>query len=570
MQDGVSQTFRAVDPGQDVPAMVRVIPLRVLGAAASAMESDVEKAASIVHKNLVDVLMVGREGEFYFIATEAMDGQTLREFIDSKRADGFGVSFKSAFNLIAHVTNGLEKAQAVMPHGALSPASIWVGKSGRVKVANLGLARTFPALARPGGKADQLYLAPEVALGGPPSAAGDVFALGAILYEVLTGRSPAGTLIPSSQMNPEIPPDVDRVIARAMQRAPTSRFASAREFRNALSAVLAGQGVSPSDDAIPAATARPTPGQAAASAAAAASSGVSLSGEPARLTLGKSFNVMEAAGAADDNQERWLIQKDKLDFGPYSLAQIKTQIESGEIRGDHMIVDSDSGARKKVKDFPGLQEFTKHAERRLEQQRRARAEKAHETVEKKKSMATFVVVGAAVVLVLGALGVYIWSRKAAGGGQLASREEEIEVDAFLKEVKINFATAHVAKRTAGGQHRAAGGGGDAEFNNDMNIGDVTKAGGGEDILDDGVIQKVMMGNYRSLVPCVLQERHRTPGLSDMNIDFVVRGTGKVSAVKVNGQRSGAFPSCVLSRMQNFGFPKFNGSKTIASWSMSMR
>jgi hypothetical protein len=358
-----------------------------------------------------------------------------------------------------------------------------------------------------------------------------------------------------------------------MQRAPSSRFASARDFRNALSAVLAGQGVSPSDDALPAATGRPTPGPAlspAAGVTAAASSGVNLTGEPARLTLGKSFNVMEAAGAADDNQERWLIQKDKLDFGPYSLAQVKTQIESGEIRGDHMIVDSDSGARKKVKDFPGLQEFTKHAERRLEQQRRARAEKAHETVEKKKSMATFVVVGAAVVLVLGALGVYVWSRKASDGGQLASREEEIEVDAFLKEVKINFATAHVAKRTASGQHRAAAGGGDAEFNNDMNIGDVTKAGGGEDILDDGVIQKVMMGNYRSLVPCVLQERHRTPGLSDMSIDFVVRGTGKVSAVKVNGQRGGAFPSCVLSRMQNFGFPKFNGSKTIASWSMSMR
>jgi hypothetical protein len=56
----------------------------------------------------------------------------------------------------------------------------------------------------------------------------------------------------------------------------------------------------------------------------------------------------------------------------------------------------------------------------------------------------------------------------------------------------------------------------------------------------------------------------------VNIDFVVRGSGKVSAVKVNGQRGGPFPGCVLSRMQGFGFPKFNGTKTIASWSMSMR
>jgi len=104
----------------------------------------------------------------------------------------------------------------------------------------------------------------------------------------------------------------------------------------------------------------------------------------------------------------------------------------------------------------------------------------------------------------------------------------------------------------------------------MNIGDVTKSGGGDETLDDNVIQRVMMGSYRSLVPCIMQEKHRSPGLSDVSIDFVVRGSGKVSAVKVNGQRGGAFPGCVLGRMQSFNFPRFNGSKTIASWSMSMR
>jgi hypothetical protein len=68
----------------------------------------------------------------------------------------------------------------------------------------------------------------------------------------------------------------------------------------------------------------------------------------------------------------------------------------------------------------------------------------------------------------------------------------------------------------------------------------------------------------------MAEKHKEPGLSDIALDFVVRGTGKVSAVKVNGQRGGPFASCVLGRMQSFGFPKFNGNKTVASWSMSMR
>ena len=173
---------------------------------------------------------------------------------------------------------------------------------------------------------------------------------------------------------------------------------------------------------------------------------------------------------------------------------------------------------------------------------------------------------------LGGIALYVLSRKDTDGGKLASREEEAEVDAFLKDVKINFAKASVAKKGAGGAHHASSGGGanDAEFTNDMNLGDATKAGVGDESLDDEVIQKVMMGNYRSLVPCIMAERHKEPGLSDISLDFVVRGTGKVSAVKVNGQRGGTFAGCLLSRMQNFGFPKFNGGKTIASWSMSMR
>ena len=85
-----------------------------------------------------------------------------------------------------------------------------------------------------------------------------------------------------------------------------------------------------------------------------------------RSTFGRSFNLAEVAGGAvDDAQERWLIQKDRLDFGPFSLAQIRAQIQRGEIIGEHMIVDSDTGARKKVKDFPPLREFTKSAERTL-------------------------------------------------------------------------------------------------------------------------------------------------------------------------------------------------------------
>ena len=558
--DAASQTYRATDLGQGTPAAVRVVPLRAVGGNGAQLEADVEKASAVVHKNLIEVLMVGRETDFYFIATELLDGQTLREFVDGKRAEGRGVSFRGACNLITHVANALEKAATFMPHGGLNPASVWINKAGRVKVADLGLPRTLPSLGRRGapvGTPDTIYVAPEVLAGGPPSPAADVYALGVILYEVLAGRPPSAPLRPASQLAADAPAGVDDIISRATQRAPEARFTSVVELRQAVVSLGGAEGAASAGDI------RSSTQMTVQAATQPAPEG--------RLTLGKSFNVAEAAGgAADDSQERWLIQRDKLDFGPFSLAQIRAQIERGEIVGDHMIVDSDTGARKKVKDFPSLREFTKVSERRLEQQRRARAEHTHEATEKRKSMATVLIVGVALAAVGGGMAVYLMSRKAADGGQLASREEEAEVDSFLKDIKLNFASAHVAKRGAG-HHGGGGGGGDAEFNNDINVGDVSKGGGGGDeSLDDRVIQRVMMGNYRSLVPCIMQEKHKNPGLFDVSIDFVVRGTGKVSAVKVNGQRGGAFPGCVLGRMQAFNFPRFNGAKTIASWSMSMK
>lgn len=566
-QDAVSQTYRATDANRRGPAAVRIISMRALGPSAAQLVTDVENASALVHKNLIEVLSAGREADSFFIATELLDGQTLREFIDNKRNEGRNVSFKGACNLITHVANGLERAAGFMPHGGLNPTAIWVNKAGRVKVGELGLGRTVPALARrgaPNGSPDTVYVAPEVLAGAPPSSASDVYSLGILLYEVVTGQLPSSPFKPMTQAAAGVPPVADAILAKTFSRDPAARFASPMELREALAAALAGG----TPNLGPAAETGQPPG-APRQAAVQQAQTEPPSAPPPRSSLGRSFNVAEAAGGAiDEAQERWLIQKDRLDFGPFSLAQVRAQIQRGEIIGEHMIVDSDTGARKKVKDFPALREFTKTSERHREQNRRAAAEQRQESVDKKKKTVTVLFTLVLLVAAVGLVGVFVWTRKADEGTKLASRSEDAEVDAFLKDVKVSFQKAQVAKRGSGGHHAGGGKADDAEFNNDSNFGDASKyASAGDETLDDGVIEETMMHHYRGLVPCLMSERKHNPGLSEMSLDFVVRGNGKVSAVKVNGQKGG-FASCVLSRMPTF--PKFNGSKTIASWSMSMR
>jgi hypothetical protein len=596
---------------------VRVIPMRVLGASAAQLETDIENASALVHKNLVEVLTVGREADFFFIATELLDGQTLREFIDGKKAEGRTVSFRGACNLITHIANGLERAASTMPHGGLNPATIWVNKAGRVKVADLGLARTLPSLARrgiPDGGPEHAYMAPELLAGGTPTLASDAYALGVILFEVLTGRLPSPPLRIAGGGS-DAPAGIDAFIAKALARDPAARFHSPMDLRQGLATLQAGvsNGVSsvgpapaaPAAQHRPAATftaqqpqapsaehawsqaqasaeaqhqqAQYAQAQAAAAQAQAAAAAqaaqqqqqdASASANGSRSTFGKSFNLAEVAGGAvDEAQERWLIQKDRLDFGPFSLAQIRAQIQRGEIIGEHMIVDSDTGSRQKVKDFAPLRDFARHSERQIEMNRRAHAEIKHEKSEKAKRAFTFAVVSIALVAVAGGAFWYVHTRKDADKTTLAERSEDAEIDAFLKDVKLSFQKASTVKH---GGHKGGGSvAGDGDFSNDANFGDASKHGsGGDELLDDAVIEETMMKHYRGLVPCLMQERHKNPGVSEMSVDFVVRGTGKVSAVKVNGQKSGSFANCVLGRMPTF--PKYNGNKTIASWSMSMR
>jgi hypothetical protein len=541
---GEAELYRASDAQSGAEVAVYVLTLATT--ARALMERELAKAQRLPpHKNLALLVAVTAHGSRLLVAHEWPEGHTLRQVVDAQRAKGGTIDAARAGTLLGHVGAALEHASAQLAHGSLNPDNIWISSSGRVRVTDLGMGAALPALARGGGPAGApggLYLAPEVARGGPATPASDVYALGAVLFEMLTGAPPVPPLQPPSRTHATVPQAVDAVVGRALLPSPAGRYPAPADMLRALGAALAEASARPAG----------TPSPAAA-------------GIAARDTGGRPFDVAAAAGLSQD-EARWLVQKDKLDFGPFSLAQVKAQIAEGVFRGDNLIVDMDSGARQKILEHPQLSDFSRDAERRLEHTRRVQAEHAHQHVERKKGRAFKLIIGAALLVVGGGLSLYLSQRQAADESELASRVGDADVEAFLKGVKVDFPSS---KRPTTRRAARGGGSGADPFSTTTNLGDVTQ-GGADNVLSDRIIQSVMMGNYRKLVPCIMDARRKNPGLSDMDLEFIVTGAGKVSAVKVNGEQGGSFAGCVLARMQSFNFPKYDGSKTIASWSMSVR
>ena len=424
-EEGGSELYQAQDSQGGAAVALRVFSATEM--TRTVVETDLGKAAQVSHKNLATLVAWGLEGDRIYVATEATDGPSLRQILDAKRREGSVIGLTHAHVLLGHVGNALDRVHSTLVHGGVNPSAIRVTSAGRVKLTDLGLSRALPALARRGGadfNSQGVYLAPEVAAGEELSPSADVYSLAAILYEMLTGHAPASPLWPPSQVNSAVPPAVDAVVARGMAPLSETRFSRPKELLDALGAVLASMagGVQPA--------------------------AVQPKAPSARLSMGKSFSVADAVRLTEE-YERWLIQKDKLDYGPFSLAQVMAQMEKGIFNGDDIIVDVDSGDRQKIRENPQLVEFTRLTERRLEAQRRAQAEQAHEHVERKKGRWTIFIIGSAVVALAAGLAWFIHQRVAAKDDVLASRVSEADVDAFLKDVKIL-----VSGTPAGGRRQA--------------------------------------------------------------------------------------------------------------------
>jgi eukaryotic-like serine/threonine-protein kinase len=197
-------------------------------------------ASRLSHPNVVRVYDAGEAGDRLFIVMEYVAGSTL--------ADCGTLSHGEAVRLVRQACSGLQHAHdAGLVHRDIKPANLLLGDDGVLKIADFGIARAADAtqLTQQGtilGTA--AYLAPEQAAGETVGPAADIYALGAVLYELLTGRPPhpagslaelgeaqrAGAITPPRDLAPSVPPAIEAAVMRALAREPRFRPASAAEF----------------------------------------------------------------------------------------------------------------------------------------------------------------------------------------------------------------------------------------------------------------------------------------------------------------------------------------------------
>jgi beta-lactam-binding protein with PASTA domain/predicted Ser/Thr protein kinase len=214
---------------------------------------EAEAAAGLQHPNVVAVFDRGEVDGTYYIAMQYLEGRTLKQLIDA------GLTPEQAVGLIRQVLEGARFAHRHgVVHRDLKPQNVIVDADGKATVTDFGIARAGVSEITQAGSVmgTPHYLSPEQAQGFDVTAVSDLYSIGVMLYEALTGRVPfeADSAVaiamkqvsqapqrPSS-INPQISPALDAVVMRALEKEPGNRFQSADAFIAALDAALKDPG----------------------------------------------------------------------------------------------------------------------------------------------------------------------------------------------------------------------------------------------------------------------------------------------------------------------------------------
>src|SRR5580704_6139411 len=252
---GMGEVYRARDP-----RLGREVAIKILPASFSSdrdrlqrFEQEARAAAALNHPNILAIFDIGSENGAPYVVSELLEGETLRD-----RLRTGPLNSRRAIDFALQIVRGLAVAhEKGITHRDLKPENLFITNDGRVKILDFGLAKlTHPEADQSGDAPTQQiatdagtvmgtvgYMSPEQVRGKPADPRSDIFAFGAILYEMLSGKrafhgdSSADTMsailkeepADLSETNRNVSPALERIVRHCLEKNPAERFQSARD-----------------------------------------------------------------------------------------------------------------------------------------------------------------------------------------------------------------------------------------------------------------------------------------------------------------------------------------------------
>jgi eukaryotic-like serine/threonine-protein kinase len=265
---GMGEVYRADDARLRRTVAIKILPPHLATPdRLERFQQEARAASTLNHPNILTIHDVGRDGDTAWFAMEFVDGQTLREILNAGP-----IPLKRALDFARQVAEGLAKAHTGgVVHRDLKPENVMVTGDGLAKIVDFGIAKastgptsvpagaesTMTAMAgtTPGGVVGTIgYMSPEQASGRPVDYRADQFALGLLIYELVTRTRPferpttaqsiAATIEaeppPIGALNPDVPPHLADIVTRLLAKDPAERYDSTRDLARDLGSVLDG------------------------------------------------------------------------------------------------------------------------------------------------------------------------------------------------------------------------------------------------------------------------------------------------------------------------------------------